>query len=592
LIERLRLQNFRGFEDHEVPLAETTLMVGANNAGKSTVVEALRLVALVAARLATPNRRMLEPPEWLEHPEGFAGVRPAFSRMTPSGFEPSIFHQYEAPPAIITATFRGGATVTAFVGLDAQVHGVARKADGSEVTRGTQADFGLSPVAVQPQVAPLLREEPLRQRETILRGDGTYLAPQHFRNQLRLFNDCYERFVAIAEESWPGLQITEFDPHLDEPERPIELLVRDGSFVGEVSLMGHGLQMWLQIVWFLARAPETGTVVLDEPDVYMHPDLQRRLLDLVRTRFSQLIIATHSVEIISDVDPRAILAIDRRQPVSEFVTSLPGLEGVLDGIGSVQNIQLTRLMSAKSFYLVEGEDVKLLRILQSTVRPDQVPIDLIPHGHLGGRGGWGAGVPARLPKTNAKGERIRAYAVLDRDYFPADEVAERYAEAQRWKIQLRVWERKEIENYLLVPEAIARFIFARVGEFIESPAATQVAEKIDDMVTEMREEPIQDGIASVLHQRDKKAGHTKANKAARQRVTNAWDKQQSRWAIAPGKELLAGLSTWSQEEFGVGFGAEQIARGLRVGEIDPEVIEVITAISEARALRRPFAMPK
>jgi hypothetical protein len=591
MIERLRLQNFRGFEDHEIPFAATTVMVGANNAGKSTVVEALRLIALVTARLLVPNRRILEPPEWLSHPEGFAGVRPAFSKMTPAGFEPSIFHQYGSPPAIVTATFQSGALVTAFVGPDAQVHGVARRTDGSEVTRASRGDLGISPIAVQPQVAPLLREEPVRQEETILRGDGTYLAPQHFRNQLHLFHDRYADFVDIAEETWPGLQIKEFNPHLEDASRPIELLVRDGSFVGEVSLMGHGLQMWLQIVWFLARAPAEGTVVLDEPDVYMHPDLQRRLLNLVRTRFSQLVIATHSVEIISDVDPRSILAIDRRQPKSEFVTSLPGLEGVMDGIGTVQNIQLTRLMRAETFYLVEGEDVKLLRILQSKVRPDQLPIDLIPHADLGGRGGWGAGVPARLPKTNAEGDRIRAYAILDRDYFPDDEVAERYAEARGWNIRLRVWDRKEIENYLLVPDAISRFIFARVVEAGESPGATRVSETINEIVDGMREEPIQDSIANVLHGRNKKGGHTKANKVARQRVAKAWKRQDDRWGIAPGKEVLARLSRWSQENFGVGFGAEQIARELRQGEIAPEIVEVLGAISEGRALRRPYAMP-
>ena len=591
MIERLRLQNFRGFENHEIPLAPTTVMVGANNAGKSTVVEALRLIALVTTRLLPYRRRILEPPEWLEHPEGFAGVRPAFSRLTPAGFEPSIFHQYGAPPAIVTATFTSGATVTAFVGPDSQVHGVARTPDGSEVTRATQSDLGLSPIAVQPQVAPLLRDEPIRQEETILRGDGTYLAPQHFRNQLRFFDDAFAKFVSIAEESWPGLQITELEPHAEEPDRPIELLVRDGGFVGEVGLMGHGLQMWLQIVWFLARAPSEGTVVLDEPDVYMHPDLQRRLLNLVRTRFSQLVIATHSVEIISDVDPRAILAIDRRQPESEFVTSLPGLEGVMDGIGSVQNIQLTRLMRAGSFYLVEGKDVKLLRILQSTVASEQRPIDLIPHGDLGGRGGWDAGVPERLPKSNAEGDSIRAYAILDRDYFPDEEIAERYGEARRWKIQLRVWDRR-LENYLLVPNAIARYVFARVGDTQESPVATQITEKIDQLIEEMREEPIQDAIASILSIRDKKGGHTKATRLARERVKAAWKSQDARWAIAPGKEVLSRLSRWSYEAFGVGFGAEQIARELRAEEIDPEVIQVITAIAEARALRRPFAMPK
>ena len=288
---------------------------------------------------------------------------------------------------------------------------------------------------MQPQVAPLLREERLLQPETVHRGDGTYLAPQHFRNQLWLFRGFYEEFCAIAESTWPHLQIKSLDADIAKPSDPLRLLVRDNDFVGEVSLMGHGLQMWLQIVWFLARAPAEGTVVLDEPDVYMHPDLQRRLLNLVRSRFRQLIIATHSVEIVSDVDPRFILPVSRPSPTRvAFRYLAPGLQTVLDDLGSVQNIQVTRLMRSRSFYLVEGDDVKLLRILQSVAAPDASPVDLVPHAALGGRGGWGSGVPARLPHTNAEGESIRAFALLDRDYFPSEEVKERYEEARQWKV--------------------------------------------------------------------------------------------------------------------------------------------------------------
>ncbi|PYS69901.1 MAG: hypothetical protein DMF73_13950 [Acidobacteria bacterium] len=45
MLTKLILRNFRGFENHELPLRETTVIVGRNNAGKSTVVEALRLAA-------------------------------------------------------------------------------------------------------------------------------------------------------------------------------------------------------------------------------------------------------------------------------------------------------------------------------------------------------------------------------------------------------------------------------------------------------------------------------------------------------------------------------------------------------------------
>ena len=107
--------------------------------------------------------------------------------------------------------------------------------------------------------------------------------------------------------------------------------------------MGHGLQMWLQTMWFIARTSRNNTVVLDEPDVYMHPDLQRRLIRHLRSVRPQVIVATHSTRILSETDPTNVLVIDRTAPEAAYSTSLPAVQKLLEHIGSAQNIQLTRL---------------------------------------------------------------------------------------------------------------------------------------------------------------------------------------------------------------------------------------------------------
>ena len=50
------------------------------------------------------------------------------------------------------------------------------------------------------------------------------------------------------------------------------MLREDGC--AEVADFGHGVQMWLQITWFLSRIDQNSIVVLDEPDAYLHPDQQ------------------------------------------------------------------------------------------------------------------------------------------------------------------------------------------------------------------------------------------------------------------------------------------------------------------------------
>ncbi|MFM7921743.1 MAG: AAA family ATPase, partial [Planctomycetaceae bacterium] len=78
--------------------------------------------------------------------------------------------------------------------------------------------------------------------------------------------------------------------------------------------------MWLQLVWFLSRVPEHATVVLDEPDVYVHPRQQCSLMEILRRRSAQTILATHSPTIISQSTPDELLRVHRATAESQ-----PGL---------------------------------------------------------------------------------------------------------------------------------------------------------------------------------------------------------------------------------------------------------------------------
>jgi hypothetical protein len=229
--------------------------------------------------------------------------------------------------------------------------------------------------------------------------------------------------------------------------------------------------------------------------------------------------------------------------------------------------------------------VKLLRILQTIVAPDALPIDLVRNGEIGGRGGWASGFPARLPTRNADGAKITSYCILDRDYFPDDEIAERYGEAQQRGVNLHVWRRKELENFLLVPDAISRFIGLRTADGVLPPDPNAVASEIDRIVSAMHDSPILDSLATNIYNRDKRGGLPKANKAAREILGARWKTREGRWGAAPGKEIISKLSGWSQSNFGVSFGPEQIARTLEPSEVDAEVVEVLQAITSGRKFR-------
>lgn len=77
------------------------IVVGANNAGKSTLVEAIRLIGLVVGRYKW--LKYIRPPGWTDLSARFGGVCPAMGDIDLRGG--SVFHRYEDPPAIITAQF-------------------------------------------------------------------------------------------------------------------------------------------------------------------------------------------------------------------------------------------------------------------------------------------------------------------------------------------------------------------------------------------------------------------------------------------------------------------------------------------------------
>ena len=223
-------------------------------------------------------------------------------------------------------------------------------------------------------------------RDSIEAGVDTRLSSLHFRNEMNLMPERFEDFKRLAEETWPDLRVQGLEEGSNEAgQRTLSLMLRDGDFIAEVGWMGHGLQMWLQTMWFLARVPLNSTVILDEPDVYMHPDLQRKLFRLVRDRYEQTIVATHSVEIMAEAEPSDLLVINRQKPRSEYVNSEPGVQFLIDHLGGVVNIHLARLWGSRKLLFVEGKDLSILKYFQLLLFPgSDTPLDAVPNMALGG----------------------------------------------------------------------------------------------------------------------------------------------------------------------------------------------------------------
>jgi hypothetical protein len=295
-------------------------------------------------------------------------------------------------------------------------------------------------------------------------------------------------------------------------------------------------------------------------------------------------MTSHAVDVLAEVAPEQILVVDKMQPKSSFTTSVPAVQAVIDHIGSSHNVQLARLWNARRLLLVEGKDVYLLKCFQDILYPDaKDPLDGLPNMPIGGWGGWNYAIGSSMLLKNAIGEDVVAYCVLDSDYRPSDEIAERLQDAKKRGVQLHIWRRKEIENYILVPEAICRAISA--GEFNRRcPDSGEIKERIETIADSLKDEII-DALVELRMQRNRRLTYKSVIGPVREYLGQHWSSFEGKSAIVPGKKLVSRLFESIQREFGVSLTQGRVARALRRNEVPDEVKGVVDAIEHNRHFR-------
>lgn len=381
MLKKVKLKNYRCFENSEISFRSTSIVVGHNNAGKSTIIEALRIISAVSLKFKRANYSTA--PKELGLPAITKGLKINIDHLKID--RRSIVYQYKEDEGIVAeiiAHFDNNILIHVYLSselffaiVEANEFQIKSKADASKIP-----DIELY---IMPQIGLIREDEPLLREETVKNHMSTRLASRHFRNELFLYREFFEEFKDIAQTTWPGLRITEL-LHLPE-ENKIQLLVYDSNFAAEIGLMGSGLQMWLQMVWFISRCPSTCTIVLDEPDVYMHPDLQRKIFKIVRQKFQQIIIATHSVEIISTVEPHQIVTVDKTSRKMQYADSYSAVQNLVNNLGSDHNLSLVRLGGARKCIFVEGKDIKTLSRFHEILYPQSSEsLDQLPTVALGG----------------------------------------------------------------------------------------------------------------------------------------------------------------------------------------------------------------
>lgn len=567
MIQKLIIKNFRCYVDSTITFNGTSILVGRNNAGKSTLIEALKIISSVTRKYR--SLKFISPPNWLSDVQ-FCGVSPNIENMNIS--DRGIFNMYGNPPAIIEALFSNGTSIKAYVGEGLDIFAVLSDDKGRPIMSSKEAKtIDIPIIEVLPQISAVLDSEKVIKKTTVDGNRFTRLASRNFRNQLYYYGEAFPAFKELVESTWEELQVNPVELSFEDDGRILQFYVRVRAFEAELGWMGHGLQMWIQTMWFISQCPNNAIVVLDEPDVYMHADLQRRLVRLITPMFSQLIIATHSLEIIEEVPSDCIIPIDSSKshliPIGEE-SSLCSLSGEL---GNTLNIDLARIFISNRFIIWDGgeSDRVILSSFQSVLYPQELhPLITYPKAYVNGWDDWNKTISI-TEVFSVNQMHVELFCISNSGYHTLDEIRNRMNEAALHGINLHIWMKNEIDNYAININVIQRYLesVCRIGQIDQQI----ILDKIKDILLSQRE----DVFESIIFN---SSGMLKKSD-----IDETNHRLDEPLIIISGKAFFNALSEWSHQKYGVTISARQIIPYFYAYEVPREIKDVIDSIMRGHA---------
>ena len=288
----------------------------------------------------------------------------------------------------------------------------------------------------------------------------------------------------MVTKSWAGIDIKY--PEIARSDRAfLQMFYTENRIDREVYWSGFGFQVWLQVLTHLLRGTANSILVIDEPDIYLHPDLQRKLPHLVNGRFPQFFMATHSVEIINEANSGDVASINSSHRSAKRLSTEDDYQALFNYIGSYENIDFSRLARAKRIIFFEGKDRKLLRKfankLNATKFSDDTDTSIL---QAGGFSQWRRVKDVAWTFKEVLKLQVDMFSIFDRDFRPKEEIDKFLESMEQEGIRCVVLARKEIENYALTTASLVRSIRARQEER-KAPSQFLSEEEIIDIVREV-----------------------------------------------------------------------------------------------------------
>jgi len=565
-------------------LNEFNVLVGPNNAGKSTIVGVFRILSEGIRRASSRK------PIYIDH----ESIRSPGYNVPLEGLPvatENIFTNYDDSD-LATIEFRlSSGNKLRLVFPENELCYLLCDAKDKQIRTPSEfkKTYNVS-VGFVPVLGPVEHNEPLYQKEAARLALLTHRASRNFRNIWHHYPEDFDEFRALVSSTWPGMDIERPEIDTSHKKPVLHMFCPEERYPREIFWAGFGFQVWCQMLTYIVRAKNDTLLIIDEPDIYLHSDLQRQLVEILRQISPDVLIATHSTEIISEADPGDLLVVNKKGQSAKRIKNPSQLQSIFGVLGSNLNPTLTQLAKSKRAVFVEGKDFQILSALSRKLGKQSLAnrsdFAVIPVEGFN---------PARVLNFSegielTLGTKILKAVIFDRDFRSPEEVEGLLKGFNKFASVAHIHERKEIENYLLVPPVLQKAIEKRVAQRSGRQGTTKkFSENAEDILRELSNKMKSKVNAQFMSKREKflKSANpgldpASINQKMLEDFEALWSNMESRLKIVPGKDLLSALNEYLQDKYSVSVTHSLILGVMLQDQIPTDIVTLLDALDAFR----------
>lgn len=584
-ITAIKFENYKSFKEFSITLKDFNILVGPNNAGKSTIIGSLKILMEGIKKARHKKAVMIDDPKGMK----VYGYEIDLTQV-PIATE-NVFHNYDdSEPAIIKFILSD----KSFLQIFFPVKGVCyMNYESSQYVIKSPKEFKEHiniEIGYVPILGPVDHRERLYQKEAARLAILSYTASRNFRNIWHHYGEDFEEFRDLVKSTWPGMDINKPEINNSENTPTLDMFCPEERIPREIFWAGFGFQVWCQMLTYIIKNKEANLFIIDEPDIYLHSELQRQLLGILKGLGPSIIIATHSTEIISEAEPNDIVVINKSNQSAKRLKDPTQLRQIFTVLGSNLNPTLTQIAKSRRVLFVEGKDFSFISKIARKIKLDHVAnrtdFAVVPIEGFN---------PTRLRAfkegiEKTIGASILSAVIFDKDYRSKNQVSEELSDLKKGNHFAVIHSAKEIENFMLIPAAIKKAIIYKIDELNSKKSKRIIFDKTVEELLLEASEPFKLKTLSQIqaHQlRYEKKSNTKLDEATiiesiMTEFDKNWQSLETRLKLLPGKEFLSALNQMLQSRYSVSISHLNIINNISKELIPQELKDLLVTISDFR----------